>query len=166
MTPLRKRLWVYGSLGAFLAIVWAILAPIFAAARDKSRPATCLSHIKQLAFGQLLYREDYEATLPPAWSWASATEAYVKGRDVWKCPNAPTPYGYGYNASLDGIPTEKIGLPFETALLFEADAVRLDTYGGPERLTGDDRHTGGLMWAYADGHARWQKRGAAVRWKP
>src|SRR5712691_13462423 len=48
---------------AIIAILAAILFPVFAQARDKARASTCLSNIKQLSLGVLMYAQDYDEQL-------------------------------------------------------------------------------------------------------
>ena len=45
---------------AIIAILAAILFPVFAQARDKARQAACLSNTKQLALGVQMYSQDYD----------------------------------------------------------------------------------------------------------
>lgn len=49
---------------AIIAILAAILFPVFAQARDKARGASCLSNIKQLTLGMMMYSQDYDETFP------------------------------------------------------------------------------------------------------
>lgn len=49
---------------AIIAILAAILFPVFAQARAKARQATCLSNIKQITLGALMYVQDYDETFP------------------------------------------------------------------------------------------------------
>lgn len=49
---------------AIIAILAAILFPVFAQAREKARAAACLSNIKQISTGMLMYAQDYDDTLP------------------------------------------------------------------------------------------------------
>jgi prepilin-type N-terminal cleavage/methylation domain-containing protein/prepilin-type processing-associated H-X9-DG protein len=51
---------------AVIAILAAILFPVFAKVREKARQTTCLSNEKQLALGFLMYAQDYDETLPMA----------------------------------------------------------------------------------------------------
>jgi len=51
---------------AIIAILAAILFPVFAKARDKARQAACLSNVKQLALGCIMYMEDYDQQFPPS----------------------------------------------------------------------------------------------------
>lgn len=51
---------------AIIAILAAILFPVFAQARAKARQSTCLSNLKQLGLGVLMYVQDYDETFPLA----------------------------------------------------------------------------------------------------
>src|SRR5579884_1867960 len=51
---------------AIIAILAAILFPVFAQAREKARQITCLSNMKQITLGILQYEEDYDETMVPA----------------------------------------------------------------------------------------------------
>lgn len=56
---------------AIIAILAAILFPVFAKAREKARQSSCLSNVKQISLGIVQYAQDYDETLP-----ANATAAY------------------------------------------------------------------------------------------
>ncbi len=95
---------------AIIAILAAILFPVFAKARAKSWESTCLSNMKQIALGMLMYTQDYDGRYPmyrysaPMPSgpndlyWAYAIDPYIganvarpmnaKHLSVWKCPGA------------------------------------------------------------------------------
>src|ERR1700710_2641489 len=49
---------------AIIAILAAILFPVFAQAREKARQASCTSNLKQLSLGLLMYVQDYDETWP------------------------------------------------------------------------------------------------------
>jgi prepilin-type N-terminal cleavage/methylation domain-containing protein len=49
---------------AIIAILAAILFPVFARAREKARQNTCLSNIKQITLGLIMYMADYDSRLP------------------------------------------------------------------------------------------------------
>jgi prepilin-type processing-associated H-X9-DG protein len=49
---------------AIIAILAAILFPVFAQAREKARQAACMSNLKQVSIGMLMYVQDYDETLP------------------------------------------------------------------------------------------------------
>jgi prepilin-type N-terminal cleavage/methylation domain-containing protein/prepilin-type processing-associated H-X9-DG protein len=82
---------------AIIAILAAILFPVFARARENARKSTCQSNLKQVGTGILQYVQDYDETMPLAQynsnnpqclHWMDATAPYVKSDNVWKCPSA------------------------------------------------------------------------------
>ena len=108
---------------AIIAILAAILFPVFAQAREKARQIACLSNTKQLALGVMQYAQDYDETLPVRgdnaanrgrWQWQIFP--YVKNEQVFTCPNlSSSPWratvnaqglgtndrgGYGWNNAL------------------------------------------------------------------
>ncbi|HCA47545.1 MAG TPA: hypothetical protein DEP45_09375 [Armatimonadetes bacterium] len=96
---------------AIIAILAAILFPVFARAREKARQTSCLSNVKQLMLGVMMYAQDYDEVLPigsnwttPAGSivWDQALEPYVKNAQVFICPSEQRKQharnlGYGWN---------------------------------------------------------------------
>ena len=52
---------------AIIAILAAILFPVFAQAREKARAISCLSNLKQLGTGAMMYSQDYDEAVLPAW---------------------------------------------------------------------------------------------------
>ncbi len=52
---------------AIIAILAAILFPVFAKAREKARQSSCLSNLKQIGLATLQYVQDYDETLPFYW---------------------------------------------------------------------------------------------------
>src|SRR5881296_1860227 len=49
---------------AIISILAAILFPVFAQARDKARQSACISNMKQIGTGIMMYAQDYDETLP------------------------------------------------------------------------------------------------------
>ncbi|MFO8079420.1 MAG: prepilin-type N-terminal cleavage/methylation domain-containing protein [Armatimonadota bacterium] len=84
---------------AIIAILAAILFPVFAQAREKARQSSCLSNVKQLDLATLMYIQDYDEMLPPAiagkddgsllWTTLELVESYAKNREIHRCPNDP-----------------------------------------------------------------------------
>lgn len=81
---------------AIIAILAAILFPVFAQAREKARQTACLSNTKQLGNALAMYTQDFDETLPMGgWSNVNGTSSrwfrdlypYVKSLDVYVCPN-------------------------------------------------------------------------------
>ena len=83
---------------AIIAILAAILFPVFAKAREKARQASCQSNEKQLGLGFLQYIQDNDEAFPGlrtnlgnAAGWAADIYPYVKSTGVYKCPDHSTP---------------------------------------------------------------------------
>jgi len=115
---------------AIIAILAAMLFPVFAQAREKARQTSCLSNVKQLALAFLMYAQDYDGFLPPAsimntdwsyeWAWDFNFDnfaydglgfigPYTGNQQINACPTAQgleswgRPYsGYAYNTTYLG----------------------------------------------------------------
>ena len=84
---------------AIIAILAAILFPVFASARDKARQASCLSNTKQIGTGLMLYVQDYDEVLPQGAigglaspppipnRWNKLIYPYIKNVNVYSCPS-------------------------------------------------------------------------------
>jgi prepilin-type N-terminal cleavage/methylation domain-containing protein/prepilin-type processing-associated H-X9-DG protein len=89
---------------AIIAILAAILFPVFAQAREKARQTTCLSNFKQLGNAEMMYLQDYDGAYTLAWygkpqyGFDCVLQPYVKNLKVFECPSHPnTPrYWDGY----------------------------------------------------------------------
>jgi prepilin-type N-terminal cleavage/methylation domain-containing protein/prepilin-type processing-associated H-X9-DG protein len=89
---------------AIIAILAAILFPVFARAREEARKTSCLSNIKQIALAAAMYSEDYgERLMPPwsqlssnlaqadwTWTWVGLSQPYVKNKGIYLCPDGGT----------------------------------------------------------------------------
>jgi prepilin-type N-terminal cleavage/methylation domain-containing protein/prepilin-type processing-associated H-X9-DG protein len=90
---------------AIIAILAAILFPVFAQARDKARGASCLSNTKQQGLAFAMYTQDYDETTVMQyygdWSpccadrgghyaWPKQLNPYIKNKQVFACPSLPT----------------------------------------------------------------------------
>lgn len=92
---------------AIIAILAAILFPVFARARENARRTSCLSNVKQIMLGVIQYTQDYDEKMPSSYfpSWYNEAYPYVKSTQIYKCPsdssdipaygtNLITPNGY------------------------------------------------------------------------
>jgi prepilin-type N-terminal cleavage/methylation domain-containing protein/prepilin-type processing-associated H-X9-DG protein len=100
---------------AIIAILAAILFPVFAQAREKARQAACLSNTKQLGNALTMYVQDFDEQLPMgAWAagsnqsrWYRDLYPYLKSLDVYVCPNItdnPTSIAGYYRPTLYNFP--------------------------------------------------------------
>jgi prepilin-type N-terminal cleavage/methylation domain-containing protein len=89
---------------AIIAILAAILFPVFAKAREKARQASCLSNMKQLTSAVLMYVQEYDNVMPSQWSYWVAVmttppngfgfylfNPYIKNDKIWVCPSDSNP---------------------------------------------------------------------------
>lgn len=90
---------------AIIAILAAILFPVFAQAREKARQTQCISNLRNSATSVLLYVQDYDETfpmsfyytlgpgnMPCAMTMLTIVEPYIKNRDIIRCPSEPNAY--------------------------------------------------------------------------
>ncbi len=78
---------------AIIALLAAILFPVFAKAREKARQTTCLSNMKQLGLGFFQYSSDYDEMMPSTSShpgWAGEIYSYVNNVNIYSCPDDTT----------------------------------------------------------------------------
>jgi len=68
---------------AIIAILAAILFPVFAKAREKARQSSCLSNLRQLATATLSYTQDYDETFPEEVMCICATTIVPSGCMLW-----------------------------------------------------------------------------------
>ena len=78
---------------AIIAILAAILFPVFAKAREKARTTACLSNLKQVGLAFIMYSQDYDEkyvgcyTGYPYYTWPGALYPYVKSEKLFDCPS-------------------------------------------------------------------------------
>ena len=79
---------------AIIAILAAILFPVFAKAREKARQITCDSNMKQMGLGFLQYQQDNDERFMPSdyygQGWAGDVYPYEKSGGIYGCPDDPT----------------------------------------------------------------------------
>ena len=137
---------------AIIAILAAILFPVFAKARDKAIQSSCLSNVKQISLAAMMYVQDYDGRLPIGIFWPvadspnlqywvrDATVPYVKNDQVVKCPIWPEyRWSYGPNCRFGYIMPDgtaygstsclisRITKPAETLLLGEGNSGKKGT---------------------------------------
>jgi prepilin-type N-terminal cleavage/methylation domain-containing protein/prepilin-type processing-associated H-X9-DG protein len=103
---------------AIIAILAAILFPVFAQAREKARQTNCLSNTKQMGTAVMMYAQDYDETFPlyfqprpngDNWYWHVQLQPYIKSWNIFRCPSCSDSEG---NTAWGG--TCKVYNPYET----------------------------------------------------
>src|SRR5881396_3133319 len=92
---------------AIIAILAAILFPVFAQARAKARQATCMSNLKQLALGALMYGQDFDETYPSGLIFGVPGPDCLSAADPWACmyANVPSSSTFGSGNCTGAFPT-------------------------------------------------------------
>ena len=150
---------------AIIAILAAILFPVFARAREKARQSSCSSNEKQIVLAILMYAQDYDERIVNAvssaapdkcsdpnrsqWWWRLLVAPYIKNTQVFVCPSDADRgcqiYGLGptvYNVSM-----AKFNAPAQLCLIAEAASWSAPVPG--DRLDPSS-------WGPPQGNAHWQ----------
>jgi len=147
---------------AIIAILAAILFPVFARARENARRSSCQSNEKQIALGFKQYLQDYDEKYPVAdANWPAAINVYTKSSQILRCPSASSgtasDIDYSYNSSLGAKRESQIQSSALVVLNAEADRGAATAATAPG-TTGRIRHFEGSNYAFVDGHVKWLKQ--------
>ena len=167
---------------AIIAILAAILFPVFARARAKARQAACSSNVKQLMLAVHMYAADYDGGFPtrqgPPWVWPMGQlVSYVKNDELFTCPEkrgtwngfkgarylpAWNLWGTGYigNEASFTKPAESVYLNEAYDCVYAHHWMVMSPFARncDDTLPGnasDLPHNGGSIFGYADGHVKW-----------
>ncbi len=149
---------------AIIAILAAILFPVFAQAREKARQAACLSNSKQIGLALLMYLQDYDEALPaPDWgavpagytgpftafawksketiasgpnmpAWCDVFQPYIKNTEVFRCPDDSS-----------GAPKDTAGMIYQAKPI--SYALNTFFYNTPEGKFFGTNYKGGAVYA-------------------
>src|SRR5687768_13614532 len=121
---------------AIIAILAAILFPVFAQAREKARSASCLSNLKQIGLGAMMYLQDHDDMYPQGWypgppqQWFfTLVQPYMKDVEsagIRACPSATnrTAWALSYNDVLQNKPQATVPRVAETILAGDTGQVQ------------------------------------------
>jgi len=106
---------------AIIAILAAILFPVFARAREKARQASCMSNLKQIMLGSLMYAQDYDEKFHGwvTWCWNDPAHIdpsnpvkvmpYIKNAQLFVCPSATLNANFRNCGKADALPELSYG---------------------------------------------------------
>ena len=120
---------------AIIAILAAILFPVFAQAREKARATSCSSNIRQAGLAMMQYTQDYDERYPNGvaafgMGWAGQSYAYIKNTGLLRCPDDSTaqktvnginyfPVSYAINSNASGKAIAAFASPASSVALCE-----------------------------------------------
>jgi prepilin-type N-terminal cleavage/methylation domain-containing protein len=143
---------------AIIAILAAILFPVFARAREKARQMTCTSNQRQITASIMMYCQDYGETLPVSTTVWKDIEV---DPGVLICPTAGKTQniGYGYNSYLSNGAIGDIIDPTKAVVTMDCSAAAGSTGGALVDFNTDvnARHSGGVVYSCIDGHVAWEQ---------
>ncbi len=169
---------------AIIAILAAILFPVFAKAREKARQSSCSANLKQLGLAMLQYTNDYDERFPfnteyTQWhcyvaeggsgrrpgvsiSWTKTVQPYVKNTQIANCPSITIWFGAPYSTNSDegdymwncGDGNNRLG-NCALAQLTEPSRTPMGWDGW-----GGAYHNDGFNLVACDGHQKWYKNNA------
>jgi prepilin-type N-terminal cleavage/methylation domain-containing protein len=131
---------------AIIAILAAILFPVFAQAREQARSISCLSNMKQTGMGSVMYLQDYDETFPmnlyfgdlpspcvfTAWT---AILPYIKSSQVYTCPSNPIAMNFPPMMATIGMPTPCTSSPSLLFISYMPNFTLFD-WGNPNNVFG------------------------------
>lgn len=175
---------------AIIAILAAILFPVFAKAREKARQSSCCSNQKQIALAILQYCQDYDERMfnhchmpresntadgNPDHCWPYCIAPYIKNTQVFRCPSNSTAFPNAIGLNFRGVDLKSLGTfvnPAGCILTMDSISVVFCPYvvGGAGSCcaatdgTGRwyDCHNDGMNASWMDGHVKWLKTSQLV----
>ena len=170
---------------AIIAILAAILFPVFARAREKARQTSCLSNLKEIELSAHMYKSDYDernvwdrmqtSNAPAAggpyasggcgnnYWYVDNLNPYIKNRQIWMCPSDAGPHtcvgfpdhSYQPNTEMVGVKDAAVEDVAGTIHFIEAGLNSRAHCGDPGSYIYQANHNGGWNIAFVDGHAKW-----------
>jgi prepilin-type N-terminal cleavage/methylation domain-containing protein/prepilin-type processing-associated H-X9-DG protein len=145
---------------AIIAILAAILFPVFAQARESARKATCLSNLKEIDLAVQMYVQDYDECMPSSYTGGMIGEAtyycqpYMKSFGILFCPSRQITFAQagGDACGAQNNPnceTRRYGYGWNTGTSFPAGYT--DTTGSPSKYAATD----GLFSAWVTPYTIW-----------
>ncbi len=171
---------------AIIAILAAILFPVFARARENARRSSCQSNLKQIGLGTMQYAQDYDEKILPNYlpagasnqMWSYIVQPYVKSNQLFNCPSYSAftyngePFvetlSYGMNPAFEPNTIRSlasIGKVSETVYVTDGTAFRARPEGyvfgaaTTDRLV-DYRHLETAAVLFLDGHVKSMRKGS------
>ena len=158
---------------AIIAILAAILFPVYQRAREKARSAVCQSNHRQLWLACSMYAQDYDGLwLQPSagggcnCDWHTTLNPYVRNAQIYQCPSeSKLVASCQYNAAALGGVSEAEFTNVTVSMTLN-DSKGGDTcplcsrwLQGANVIQGivSPRHSGGLNIAFLDGHVKWMQ---------
>lgn len=124
-----------------------------------AKSTSCLTNVKQLALGCIMYANDYDDILKlKAGTWSDSIMPYIKNKALFTCPlDKPGAASYSFNSALSGKNYAVVASPAQTVMIYEGKNKQLNF-----------RHDGKATVGFADGHVKLvsKEEARSLRWNP
>jgi len=156
---MKRQLVCALGLGLVLAVSTAgmLLAQTPPGGTPAGKQDVCLSNIRQLALGCIMYAGDYYR-FPRAEKWCDGIAPYIRNERIHHCPADKAKYSYAMNPNVGGKDLGKIADPGAVVLVFESTKGKKNAFDAGKSWPARARHPGGNCVAYVDGHAKCTKK--------
>lgn len=169
---------------AIIAILAAILFPVFGRARENARRSSCMSNLKQVGIAMMQYFQDNDEKsmvsdhdgTPFPYPWFQPLQPYIKSTQVFRCPSQQetdadfTPpetkpdsdyivnglFAHGLHQSLLNSSAQQIMVGERDKGKYVLDYHCFENEVEFDNLS-QERHLGGSNFLFADGHAKWYR---------
>ncbi|RYG75551.1 DUF1559 domain-containing protein [bacterium] len=147
---------------AIIAILAAILFPVFGRARENARRSSCQSNLKQIGLGIMQYTQDYDERLPNARTnnvligtlvdnnrpWHVTIQPYIKSLQLFKCPSNTTGNFLNWTKDAPGAPNDTYPRSYVCNGTGQNTATDLADFGGVRPMNRlDNGNPGGISLA-------------------
>ena len=120
---------------AIIALLAAILFPVFARARENARKSSCANNLKQIGVSMLQYLQDSDEQYVPIrggsgcpsapcayWAWTDLMQPYLKNTQVYKCPSTSSSIvtSYTYNWNIGGKALAEVAIPAQVPTFMDS----------------------------------------------
>ena len=148
----------FKAIGGIVALVFlaVILYPLFNQAKLNGHGRPCISRIKQMSLGLIIYSGDYDDTLPKAKGWMDSIVKYTKDETIFhdlQGVNAGE-YGYSFREKASGLKAVEVPKPEIFEIVFDSSLVQRNAHSELWSLPKPGRHNGYTLFGYLDGHAK------------
>lgn len=175
MTPKRRQLfgippgqWL--AVFVIIALMYAILYPVFNPSGEPIRRTSCQSNMKQLGLAMIQYEQDTDENFPPGVNtagngWAGQLYPYLKSNGVYRCPDDAHDglfISYAENQNLVKLPVKRLAEPATTVEAYEFSTLNCDPstpeaisatgLSAPQDSTRHNPNTFSLNFVMTDGH--------------
>jgi hypothetical protein len=141
-----------------VVILAVVLFPLFSMGHRPPPGVPCLSNLKQIGMGMLVYASDEGDRLPPAPKWMDEISPHIHSRQILRCPvvkkQSSEGYGYAFNRHLEASKLGALKSPSEVPLAYDSINLARNAADFVTSLPNPGRHEGKNNIVRADSSAK------------